>query len=387
MKPKIFHFIEFMFINVNNIVMFRRLATSLLSIGLLSGFLCPTVGWGYLGSFEEQDGYRIPLDGLILSGFLAGDAQFYLNNIEANGYTGVVPLGAYPNTLGDSTHGVDLSRYNAGQYGTNNGGPGGTASDIIDNSGLWQALAGGRLNEDADAPYYNGTNFTRDYVQAYRYPGARTGSSVLNFLASETSLSYAYSFDSRDFNGMSPSASNGQLIQMAFWLCPSDWDDDDQGNIMSISLRDSMGQTVFQVGYTGDNMLQYQTPRNGFWETTSHRMGTLGWSQLVVILDTVNNTAGIAVRAFDDNTFTLEDQSYVLSNRSLGLEVNALTGLQWDLRGGPLNNGAASFKNYFDDFSFTLSPVIVVPEPGSLLLTFLASMLLMRRSRNARARG
>jgi hypothetical protein len=35
-------------------------------------------------------------------------------------------------------------------------------SDIIDNSALWQVLAGagGRLNEDADAPYYYGTNFT-----------------------------------------------------------------------------------------------------------------------------------------------------------------------------------------------------------------------------------
>lgn len=132
-------------------------------------------------------------------------------------------------------------------------------------------------------------------MQAYRYPGARTGSSVLNFLASETSLSYAYSFDSRDFNGMSPSASNGQLIQMAFWLCPSDWDDDDQGNIMSISLRDSMGQTVFQVGYTVDNMLQYPTPGSGIWKTTSHRMGTLGWSQLVVPPDTVNATLTTSV--------------------------------------------------------------------------------------------
>lgn len=359
--------------------MSHRASTLCLSIGLL---LCPQAAWSYLGSFEEQDGYRIPLDGQILSASLPGDAQFYLNNIEANGYTGVVPLGTYPNSLGDTSHGADLSRYNAGQYGTANGGPGGTAADIADNSGLWRALAGGRLNEDADAPYYYGTNFTRDYVQAYRYPGARTGTSVLNFLASETDLSYAYTLDSRDFNGMNPSASNGQLIQMAFWLCPSDWDDDDLDNIMSISLRDAMGQTVFQVGYTGDNMLQYQTPGGGAWVNTSHRMGTLGWSELLVILDTVNNTAGIAVRAFDDNTLTLGDQAYVLSNQPLGLTVDALTELQWDLRGGSLNNGAASFKNYFDDFSFNLSPV-VVPEPGSALLACMAaSMLILQRRRH-----
>lgn len=353
----------------------------ILSLYLLGACIVPRQACAYLGSFEEQDGYRIPLDGQILSASLAGDAQFYLNNIEANGYTGVVPLGTYPNSLGDISHGADLSRYNAGQYGTNNSGPGGTAADIADNSGLWQALAGGRLNEDADAPYYYGTNFTRDYVQAYRYPGARTGANVLNFLASETSLSYAYTLDSRDFNGMNPGDSNGQLIQMAFWLCPSDWDDDDLDNIMSISLRDAMGQTVFQVGYTGDNMLQYQTPGGGTWVTTSHRMGTLGWSELLVILDTVNNTAGIAVRAYDDNTLTLGDQAYVLSNQPLGLTVDALTGLQWDLRGGTLNNGAASFKNYFDDFSFSLSPV-VVPEPGSALLTCIAAGMLLQRRRN-----
>jgi hypothetical protein len=63
---------------------------------------------------------------------------------------------------------------------------------------------------------------------------------------------------------------------MAFWLCPSDWDDEDLDNIMCISLRDALGQTVFQVGYTGDKMLQYPTPGSGIWETTSHRMARSG---------------------------------------------------------------------------------------------------------------
>lgn len=342
---------------------------------MLSAILWPQPVGAYLGSFEEQDGYRIPLDGQILSTFLAGDAQFYLNNIDANGYTGVVPLGTYPNTLGDGTHGADLSRYNAGEYGTNHGGPGGAAVDIADNSGLWRALAGGRLEEDANAPYYYDSNFTRDYVHAYRYPGARTGSAVLNFLASETNLSYAYTLDARDFNGTAPAATGSSLIQMAFWLCPSDWDDTDTDNILSLSLRDAMGQTVFQVGYTGDNMLQYRLS-GGTWQTTTDRLGSAGWSELVVILDTVNNTAGIAVSAYDDNTSSLGPQAYVLANQSLGLDSDALTGLQWDLRGGPLNNGAASFKNYFDDFSFTASPV-PVPEPGCLVLTSLAIVVLL----------
>jgi hypothetical protein len=74
----------------------------------------------------------------------------------------------------------------------------------------------------------------------------------------------------------------------------------------------------------------------------------------------------------------------VLSNQSLGLDAGALTELQWDLRGGPLNNGAASFKNFFDDFSFTLSPVLV-PEPGSLMLAGVAfAFVCLSRSRSGR---
>jgi hypothetical protein len=97
---------------------------------------------------------------------------------------------------------------------------------------------------------------------------------------------------------------------------------------------------------------------------------------LVVILDTLNNTAGIAVSAYDDTTSSLGAQTYVLSNQSLGLDAGALTSLQWDLRGGPLNNGAASFKNYFDDFSFTVSPVLV-PEPSSVVQAGIAFLMLM----------
>ncbi len=149
----------------------------------------------YLGGFEEQDGYRVPMNGQITSGYLPGDAQYYLNNNSANGYTGVVPVGAYPNTLGDGTNGPDVTRYNAGQYGTNNGGPGGGAADIGDNSGLWQALSGGRLYEDASAPYYYGNQYDRNQIVAYRNTVPHSGSQTLNLMASDQNLSYLYNMD------------------------------------------------------------------------------------------------------------------------------------------------------------------------------------------------
>ena len=92
----------------------------------------------------------------------------------ANGYTGVVPLGAYPNALGDFTHRVDLNRNNAGQCAPNDGGPGGTASDIIDNSALWQVLAGSSMKMPT-LRIITAPTSPRDCVQAYSYLGSRPG--------------------------------------------------------------------------------------------------------------------------------------------------------------------------------------------------------------------
>lgn len=341
--------------------------------------------YGFLGSFEEADGYRIPLTGQISSGSYAGDAQFYLNNNAANGYTQVVPLGAYPNTMGDGDggwHGPDVSRYNAGQYGTTNGGPGGTAQDIPDNSGLWQALAGGRLNEDAAAPYYYGSQLVRDHIVAYHYLYSRTGSQSLNVFAAESNLRYSYALDSRDLGGMNPTATANALVQMSFWVTPTDWDDDDTGNIMGLSLHDAMNQSLVEVGYTGDNYLQYRLPGvDGAWQTTGYKLGTTNWSEITVAVDALANTASLMVRAYSDTLASLQATVVVLNGANLGVDADALTSLVWDVRGGTLDNGAASYIHYFDDFSFAVTPGVPVPEPGSTLLAALGLLWLSRRRR------
>ena len=345
--------------------------------GLCAVLLGPGTAWAYLGSFEENDGYRVPGNGSILDAGFVGDARFYLNNNAANGFTGVVPPGAFPNTLGDATHGADLTRYNAGQYGTSNGGPGGTAVDIPDDSGLWRALAGGRINEDAAAPLYTGNTFNRDYVQAYAYPGSRTGSQVLNLLASDVDLSYRYTLDSRDFDGISPTLTDSHLIELSFWLCPSDWDDPDGANVLGLSFIDSVGSTLLKVGYTGDNFLQYQLAGDSAWTTTAIALGTLGWSELGVEIDTSANTVALTARAWSDAGGTLGAEDSVFAPQALGIDAQSLTELQWDLEGGALNNGGFAYKNYFDDFNFTVTPV---PEPsGALLVIVTGAGWMMRR--------
>lgn len=336
----------------------------------------------YLGSFEEQDGYRVPMNGLILSSYLAGDAQFYLNNNSGNGYTGVVPLGAYPNSLGDGTNGPDITRYNAGQYGTNNSGPGGGATDIADGTGLWQVLSGGRLYEDATAPYYYGSQYDRNQIVAYRNTMPHSGSQTLNLMASDQSFSYRYSMDSRDYDGISPASTAGLQVQMSFWVKPSDWDDPDTGNMLGLSLLDAANQPVFEVGYTGDNFLQYRMTGSA-WQTTAYQMGTLGWSEITLALDTLNNTASLGISAYNDGSSLLGSSIGVLNNQSLGLASGAITGLQWDLRGGALDNGAVSYIQSFDDFNFAITSVIPVPEPGCALLLILGAALLHAPRRRA----
>ena len=339
---------------------------------VLGAILWPLDASAYLGGFEEQDGYRVPMNGQIPSGYLPGDAQFYLNNNSANGYTGVVPVGAYPNTLGDGTNGPDVTRYNAGQYGTSSGGPGGGAADIRDNSGLWQALSGGRLYEDAGAPYYYGSQFDRNQIVAYRNTMPHSGSQTLNLMASDQNLSYLYNMDSRDLGGIAPASTAGLQVQMSFWVKPTDWDDPDTGNIFGLSLLDSANHPMFEVGYTGDNLLQYRLT-GGAWITTAYQIGSMGWSEITVTLDTLGNTASLAVSAYNDTSSLLASSSSVLSNQSLGVVGGAFTGLQWDLRGGTLNNGAVSYINSFDDFNFAVAPV---PEPGCVTLLILAAALL-----------
>jgi len=347
--------------------------------------MCSQDASAYLGGFEEQDGYQIPLNGQIMSGAFAGDAQFYFNNNPSSGYTGVVPWGAYPNNFSDGTNGPDVTRYNAGQFGTNNSGPGGGAADIPDNSGLWRVLSGGRLNEDANAPYYYGSQWARDSIVAYRNTMPHAGSQTLNLMAMDQSLTYAYSLDSRDLGGIDPASTLGAQIQMSFWVKPTDWDDPDTGgNILGLSLLDAANQPMFEIGYTADNLLQYRLT-GGAWQTTAYQMGSAGYSEITVVLDTLTNTASLDLSAYNDNSSLLGGDTSVLTHQALGVVSGAFTGLQWDLRGGSLDNGAVSYIQSFDDFNFTVSNLTPVPEPGSAMLLMLAVTLLHVSRRRTRA--
>lgn len=369
---------------VNNFHLPRKSAWVALAAAL------PMQAYAYLGSFEEGDGYHTPVTvagytniggmGHISSLSIAGDAVFY-NGDPSNGLITWVPPAATPNSTGDGTHGPDVTRYNAGSFGSNNGGPGGLGTDIADDSGLWQAVSGGRINEDAAAPNYNGTAVQgRDHIIAWRYPNPHSGDQVLDVLASEVDLSYDYSIDSRDLNGVDPSLTAQYRTTMSFWFCPTDSDDGFADNVFGLSLRDQSGQSLIEFGYTGDNVLQYRLGNSSLWQTTPVTVGSHGWSQAVLVVDSFNNTASFSASAWDDGAGNLTSHDFI-TDVALGVDAGSLETLRWSTKGGMLDAGvgAVAYKNTFDEFQFNAA---LVPEPGSVSLIALAGLLALRRRRN-----
>ena len=202
---------------------------------------------------------------------------------------------------------------------------------------------------------------------------------MLDVLASEVDLTYDYSLDSRDLNGLAPTQTSQYRTTMSFWFCPTDSDDGFADNVFSLSLRDQTGQSLLEFGYTGDNTLQYRVGNSSLWQTTTVNVGTHGWSQAVMTVDAFTNTASFSAVAWDDGTGSLTSHDFI-ADVALGVDAGSLDTLQWNTKGGVLDAGAGAVahKNTFDDFQFN---AVLVPEPGSAWLVALAGLATLRRKR------
>ena len=164
-------------------------------------------------------------------------------------------------------------------------------------------------------------------------------------------------------------------IDLSFWTCPTDADDFLAVgiNTVAMSFRDSIGQILLDVGYTGDNLLQYRVGGSALWQTTAISLGTSGWSEITLTLNTYTNSISLAARAYSDLNTALDPTVTVLTDELFGFDTANVTEIQWSA------TDVDGFKNFFDDFDFNLT---AVPEPGSAVLVLFAGMFGIRRRRS-----
>lgn len=276
---------------------------------------------------------------------ITAEAFAYLGSFEVgDGYQYGAPMG--PN-LGDN----DVTRYNAGQFGSNNGGPGGAAALITPDSGLWRVIAGGRLlNQASDY-----------YVIQHSSPSGHSSPNVLGMTTGNSSFvgvdsAYQYDFEARDFDGTAPAALAGGTANVGFVWCPSNqfpFPLTTPG--ASIEFQDSSGANWFEIGsYTTNESIAYRIA-GGPWiaagfDSSSNAMM---FDNINIAFDFVADTVSFSF--FEAAAAT---NHVVLTNVPLGGNMNYLAHMQLNMR-------AENAKNFLDDFDFQVS---IVPEPSSVAL-------------------
>ena len=279
-------------------------------------------------------------------------AHAYLGGFETgDGYWFGLPVGT---TLG----GNDVTRYNAGQFGLNNGGPGGTVTTITPDTGLWSVVTGGRLLNRTDdyyviqhsAPFWHGSP---------QVLGMTTGNS--SFVGVDTF--YRYRFDSRDFDGHVPSSLGSSIVSLAFYWCPLNLGAGAASSLTqpgaSIRFLDSAGANWFELGSYGSSQKISYRIAGGTWMDA-------GFTSSASDFDLVNLTFDLAADTIDFSFFrTLGATNYhVLNTASLGGNMDYLAFMGLFMQ-------AENAKNFVDDFDFSIASV---PEPAILSLMAIGLM-------------
>lgn len=304
----------------------------------------------YLGGFEVDDGYMFYEDTL---------SSVSSSAPEANSH-GLVPPCTFPTLNTGSTpstggHACDFTRYDAGGSGSANGGPGGSPADIPDNSGLWQALEGGRLYEDTAWATRNDNN--RNYITTYSI--ARSGQQSMDILTANkddagANLRYKYSLDSRDFNGETPTSVTSGRVVMTFYFCPTGFKSafGGAGHLSfdpssRMSLMDSNGNVGFRFGFdsfTNSAACNVAYEAQGGSVMLGQTANPNNWDGARITLNL--DTDKIKLEYF---VVTTGQWTTLVNNASMLTPMTNFSALEfWQAKG--------QFKNYWDDFSFEVLP-------------------------------
>jgi hypothetical protein len=279
----------------------------------------------------------------------APSAHAYLGSFEfGDGYEYGAPMGF---NLGDN----DVTRYNAGQFGTNNGGPGGPVTTIVPDSGLWRVITGGRLLNQAN-DYY---------VIRHSAPGGHTSANVLGMTTGNSNFvgvdsEYQYDFEARDFDGNAPASLAAGSVSVSFLWCPQNAAFSTlAAPSASIAFQDSAGTPWFELGtYAPTQSVSYRVG-GGPWVAAGFNT-----SAAFSNFDSVSLTFDLAADTVSFSMFetAAATNHVVLTNAPLGGNMNYLAHMGLFMK-------AENTKNFLDDFDFQ---VTTVPEPGAIVVALLA---------------
>jgi MYXO-CTERM domain-containing protein len=286
----------------------------------------------------------------------AGSAQAYLGGFEAGD--------GYGNFLSE------VRQTNEGQYGLNNGGPGGVQTPITPGTGLWYGIAGTMY----PASTGSGTAYATGH-SGYQFTGNQglvitTGCDGWGGPA----LKYGYRLDSRDLNGVSPAATAGQVVTVSFWTRTGLPGTGEGGGIGAgttgdtVEFVDSAGNVGFSVGVTQPGTTtDFVSFNNGSLTVTS--IASIGfYSRWDIKLDLGAQT--VTASYFDGGTSTLTN---LLTNAPLAAPMANMDRLFFESCAGVNNSKSWAL----DDFRMTST----VPTPGAAALLGLGAMILRRRRR------
>ena len=287
------------------------------------------------------------------------------------------------------------------------GGGTSTHTDVVDNSGKFRNIYGAGSKGDfwdavggqADTTYLAAHKSSQSAGSA-RPAGYDSGSQVLAFrtdakpfdgpeIDGPHNAKYAYTVDSIDLNGTSPTTVGSSAITLNFYTCVSAHETSDGGHqIMSTtdnanfrSLEMGFGGAngnAAQIGWTDENNLAYFNGTS--WVETNHLFNYQGYDGVSLTIDVAADTWSLSVMRSLNSTaaYALEN---VFSNQPLFTPIDNDFGDITFTAYEDQDDGTAETKNglvktYFDNFAFT-----VVPEPSSALIGLLGCLGFLRRRR------
>ena len=328
---------------------------------IVAGSLCiPLQSHAYLGGFEAND------------------------NFGGGGYLSFVNW---------------VNGYNAGEYGSANGGPGGVAFNPLQPpksdfpTGLWDDKNNAFGTYNANPSVFMGGYYVTGHgavpvLGMVPHSGdqmlALRNTSYATPTIPAVPLDYRYTLDTRDFynggNPVKPADTGSKIVDWSVWAGPGPVTAPNGG--VWLSFVDSDGDVGFEFGWDETYELRYRDKSTDGWTKTGYVFGrpwafpfqNVIYDQFHFSLDLENDDWSLDVfSTLKGNAMTF------VTDRPFGQKLDNFTNIDFHVSYG-------NEKGFFDDSEFVIRNA-QVPERGTFALVGLAGLLLWRTAHAKRRVG